>query len=123
MDFLTAQDMEHRAAMERGSQELLEAINWARKGYNPGTREKPLKLPPDWSDRRSPNYEAMRGNRPEKRPSNERIREMMERGLSPKEIASELKTSHQKIVAISKTIKLERRRDDFEERIHQQLWG
>jgi DNA-binding NarL/FixJ family response regulator len=123
MDFVTAQDMEHRTAMERGSQELLEAIRWARKGFNPGTSEKPVKLPPDWSDRCAPDYASMRGNRPEKRPSNERIREMMERGLSPKEIASELKTSHQKIVAISKTIKLERRRDDFEERIHQQLWG
>ena len=123
MDFITAQDMEFRSAMERGSQELLDAIKWARKGFNPGTSEKPVKLPPDWSDRRSPDYEAIKGNRPAKRPSNERVREMMERGLSPKEIANELKTSHQKIVAISKTIKLQRRRNDFEERLNQQLWG
>lgn len=123
MDFVTAQDMEHRTAMEMGSQELLEAIRWARKGFNPGTSKKPVKLPPDWSDRRSPDYEAMKGNRPVKRPSNERVREMIERGLSPKEITRELKTSHQKIVAISKTIKLERRRDDFEERLNRQLWG
>lgn len=123
MDFVTAQDMAHRAAMERGSQQLLEAIHWARKGYNPATRQEPIKLPPDWSDRRAPDYESMRGNRPEKRPSNARIREMMERGLAPKQIARELKTSHQRVVAIMKTIKLQRRRDDFEERLNQSLWG
>jgi hypothetical protein len=119
MDFVTAQDMDHRAAMERGSKELLDAITWARKGFNPGTSAKPLKLPPDGTNRRSLEVKAL----DEKRPSNEIVREMIERGLKPKEIARELKISVQKAVVIAKTIKLQRRRDDFEERINQRLWG
>jgi DNA-binding CsgD family transcriptional regulator len=122
-DKLATLDREHRKHMEQGSRQLLEAILYAKRGYNPGTREAPLKLPPDYTEKRAPDYAAMKGNRPDKRPSNERIKEMMERGLTSQEIAAELKCSRQKITAIMKAIKLERRPDRQMEMIRTGLWG
>ncbi len=120
-DYLALSDQLHRKAMEEGSAKLLEAIVWARKGYNPGTREEPLKLPPDWTDKCAPPPTGKR--RSETVPCSEQIREMMERDMTAGEIASVLNHSHQKVTAIMKAIKLQRRRSDFEERLHQKLWG
>lgn len=124
MDSITSSDLTYRDAMAKGSHELLQAIIWARKGYNPATREEPLKLPPDWSKRTMIDLEAQEEKRREsRRPANDRIREMMERGLSPKQIAKELKTNHQEIVWIMKSIRLERRSDRQMEMIRTGLWG
>lgn len=124
MDSITSSDLTYRDAMAKGSHELLQAIIWARKGYNPATREEPLKLPPDWSKRTVfGDAEAKENRQPTTRPSNERIREMMERGLTAKQIAKELKTNHQKIVWIMKSIRLERRSDRQMEMIRTGLWG
>lgn len=124
MDSITSSDLTYRDAMTRGSHELLQAIIWARKGYNPGTRTEPVKLPPDWSNRTMIDLEAQQEKRREsRRPANNRIREMMERGLSPKQIAKELKTSHQRVVWAMKAIKLERRSDRQMEMIRTGLWG
>lgn len=124
MDSITSSDLTYRDAMTRGSHELLQAILWARKGYNPATRQEALKLPPDWSKRSahvdSAVQKALNGVR---RPSNERIREMMERGLKPGQIARELKMNHQKVVWAMKAIKLERRSDRQMEMIRTGLWG
>jgi hypothetical protein len=122
-DSIATLDREYRKQMVEGSNRLLQAILYARKGYNPGTRETPIKLPPDYTERRAPDYTAMKGNRPVKRPPNDRIREMMERGLTAQQIAAELKCSRQEIVAIMKTIKLERRSDRQMEMIRTGLWG
>lgn len=122
-DAIATLDRVHRAHMEKGSRDLLEAILYARRGFNPGTSESPLKLPPDYTEKRSPDYAAMKGNRPVKRPPNDRIKEMMERGLGAVEIAKELKCSRQKITAIMKAIKLERRSDRQMEMIRKGLWG
>jgi hypothetical protein len=121
MDNISMADKIYRDAMQRGSDQLAQAIHWARKGYNPGTSEAPLKLPPDWSDRERRIIEVRERAAP--RPSNERIREMMERGLEAGQIARELKVNVQKITWAMKAIKLERRRDDFDQRINQSLWG
>jgi hypothetical protein len=48
---------------------------------------------------------------------------MMERDMTVGEIAKAVNHSHQKVGAIMKAIKLQRRRNDFEERLHQKLWG
>jgi hypothetical protein len=48
---------------------------------------------------------------------------MMERGMEAKDIAREMKANVRKISWMMKAIKLQHRRDDFEERIHQSLWG
>lgn len=124
MDSITSLDLTYRDAMTKGSQQLLQAITWARRGYNPGTREEPIKLPPDWSNR-TPIVDAeSKGNRRNSpRASNERIREMMERGLPPKQIARELKMSQQKVVWAMKAIKLERRSDRQMDMIRTGLWG
>jgi hypothetical protein len=121
MDYISAADMEYRTAMERGSQQLLQAIKWARKGYNPATSQNALKLPPDWSQREQRVIEIKKRAKP--RPCNDRVREMMERGMEAKDIAREMKANVRKISWIMKAIKLQRRRDDFDERIHQSLWG
>lgn len=124
MDSITSFDLSYREAMTKGSHELLQAINWARKGYNPATREEPLNLPPDWSARNAFNEAAAeKKERAAPRPSNERIREMMERGLTPGQIARELKMNHQKVVWAMKAIKLERRPDRQMEMIRKGLWG
>ena len=124
MDSITSSDLAHRDAMAKGSHELLQAIVWARKGYNPATREEPIKLPPDWSGRNAFNEAAAeKKERAAPRPSNERIREMMERGLKAGQIARELKINHQKIVWAMKAIKLERRSDRQMEMIRTGLWG
>lgn len=123
MDRLVELDRLYRKSMQQGSAELLEAIKWARKGYNPGTREEPVKLPPDWSKRVAPDYESKKEDRPVKRPSNDRVREMMERGMKAGEIARELKMSHQKVVWAMKAIKLQRRPDRQLEMIRTGLWG
>lgn len=124
MDEINSRDRLYRKEMEQGSHELLQAILWARKGYNPATREEPIKLPPDWSNRNVFNdAEAKESRRDTPRPSNERIREMMERGLTAKQIATELKTNHQKIVWAMKAIRLERRSDRQMEMIRTGLWG
>lgn len=122
-DKLSTSDRLHRKQMEEGSRQLLHAISYALKGYNPGTREAPIKLPPDYTDKKSPDYESMKGRRPEKRPSNDRIREMMERDMTAYQIAAELKCSHQKVTAIMRAIKLERRPDRKMEMIRSGLWG
>ena len=121
MDSITSSDLTYRDAMTKGSQQLLQAITWARKGYNPGTREEPLKLPPDWTDKCAPPPTGKR--RSETVPCSEQIREMMQRDMTAGEIASVLNHSHQTVTAIMKAIKLQRRRSDFEERLHQKLWG
>jgi hypothetical protein len=120
-DYLTISDQLHRKAMQDGSRKLLEAIRWARKGYNPGTAEEPMKLPPDWTNKCAPPPTGKR--RSETVPCSEQIREMMERDMTVGEIAKAVNHSHQKVGAIMKAIKLQRRRNDFEERLHQKLWG
>lgn len=120
MDEIDSHDMKYRKEMESGSQRLLKAIHWARKGYNPATSKEPLKLPPDWSDRQQRVIEIKKRAAP--RPSNERIREMMERGLKASDIARELKVNRQKIVWAMKAIKLERRPDRQMEMIRTGLW-
>lgn len=122
MDDINIQDMKYRKEMQEGSRNLLMAILWARKGYNPGTSEEPMKLPPDYTSKVAPDY-ASKPKRPRSVPSTDSIREMMERGMGANEIAAALKQSRQKVVASMKAIKLERRRDDFDKRINQQLWG
>jgi hypothetical protein len=122
-DSISESDRLNRQHMENGSKMLLDAILWARQGRNPGTREEPIRLPPDFTNKAAPDYASMRGNRPEKRPSNERIREMIERGLEAHQIATELKCSRQKVVAIMKAIKLQRRPDRRDEMIRTGLWG
>lgn len=123
-DSIATLDRVHRAHMEKGSRDLLEAILYAKRGFNPGTSESPLKLPPDYTGKRSPGYPSMKkGNRPIKRPPNDRIKEMMERGLGAVEIAKELKCSRQKVVAIMEIIKRERRSDRQMEMIRKGLWG
>lgn len=122
MDSITSSDLDHRSKMTKGSDELLEAINWARKGYNPGTREEPVKLPPDWSNR-NVITEVEPKDRAPRRASNEHIREMMERGLKPSEIARELKMNQQKVVWVMKSIRLQRRSDRQTEMIRKGLWG
>jgi DNA-binding NarL/FixJ family response regulator len=119
MDSISMADAQFRKEMERASDQLVRAIHWARKGYNPATPTEPMKLPPDWSSREQRVIEMKERAVP--RPSNERIREMMERGMKPGEIARELKMSAQKVTWVMKAIKLQRRRDDFEERLNQQL--
>jgi len=120
-DSVAQSDRLYRQSMQEGSHKLLEAIHWARKGYNPGTSEEAVRLPPDWANRKQIVIDhkepAVR------RPSNERIREMMERGLTAVEIAKEMKCSRQKIVAIMKAIKLELRPDRQMEMIRTGLWG
>lgn len=124
MDSITSSDLTYRDAMTRGSHELLQAIIWARKGYNPATREEPVKLPPDWSSRNAfAEVAAEKRERAAPRPSNERIREMMARGLKAGQIARELKMNHQKVVWAMKAIKLERRSDRQMEMIRTGLWG
>ena len=124
MDSITSSDLAHSDEMAKGSHELLQAIIWARKGYNPATREEPIKLPPYWSGRNAFNEAAAeKKERAAPRPSNERIREMMERGLKAGQIARELKINHQKIVWAMKAIKLERRSDRQMEMIRTGLWG
>lgn len=124
MDEINSRDRLYRKEMEQGSHELLQAILWAREGYNPATREEPIKLPPDWSKRNVfADAQDKESRRDIPRPSNERIREMMERGLTAKQIAKELKTNHQKIVWIMKSIRLERRSDRQMEMIRTGLWG
>jgi hypothetical protein len=122
MDEINSQDMKYRKEMEGGSRNLLMAILWARKGYNPATREEPLKLPPDYTERVAPKYDE-RPKLPRAMPSPDRIREMMERGMNANEIASAMKQSRQKVHAVMQKIKLERRRDCFDERYKQDLWG
>lgn len=124
MDEINSRDALYRKEMEQGSYNLLKAIEWARKGYNPATSEEPLKLPPDWSARNAFNEAAAeKKERATPRPSNERIREMMERGLKAGQIARELKMNHQKVVWAMKAIKLERRPDRQMEMIRTGLWG
>jgi DNA-binding NarL/FixJ family response regulator len=120
-DYVNAADRAHREEMARASSRLLEAINWARKGYNPGTSHDAIKLPPDWTGReiRSAEYKE----RAAPRPSNERVREMLKQGLSPGEIARELKVSHQRVVWMIKAIKTERKSDRQMEMIRSNLWG
>ena len=122
MDYVVIADREYREAMQRGSDELLAAINWARKGYNPATRTEPIKLPPDWSNRNA-TAEVEPKERAPRRASNERIREMMERNMKAGEIARELKMNHQKVVWAMKSIRLERRSDRQMEMIRKGLWG
>lgn len=122
MDEINSRDMLYRKEMEQGSENLLRAIEWARKGYNPATREEPLKLPPDYTERSAPKYDE-KPKVPRAMPSVKRIREMMERGMKASEIASVLKQSRQKVEAITRKIKLERRSEDFGERYKQDLWG
>lgn len=121
-DYLALSDQLHRKAMEDGSAKLLEAIVWARKGYNPGTREEPLKLPPDWTNKIAPDYSTKR-KWPRAVPSTDKVRELMEEGLTANEIAAILKQSRQKVTAVMKSIKLMRHRDELDERINKALWG
>lgn len=122
MDYLVLADRTHREAMQRGSEQLLQAIKWARKGYNPSTRQEPLKLPPDWTNKVAPDY-ASKPKRARSVPCSERVREMMEQGMDASEIAAELKQSRQKVVIAMKTVKARQRSDDFEDRLNQKLWG
>ena len=121
MDSISMADAQFRKEMERASNQLVQAIHWARKGYNPATPTEPMKLPPDWSSREQRAIEIRERAAP--RPSNERIREMMERGMRPGQIARDLKMSAQKVTWVMKAIKLQRRRDDLDEHINQSLWG
>lgn len=122
MDYLVLADRTHREAMQRASEQLLQAIKWARKGYNPSTRQEPLKLPPDWTNKVAPDYSA-KPKYPRSVPCSERVREMMEEGMEASEIAAVLKQSRQKVVIAMKTAKLQRRSEDFQKRINQKLWG
>ena len=122
MDEINSRDALYRKEMEQGSYNLLKAIEWARKGYNPATSEKAFKLPPDYTERSAPKCDE-KLQAPRAMPSVERIREMMERGMKASEIASVLKQSRQKVEAIMRKIKLERRREDFGRRYEQDLWG
>lgn len=122
MDEINSRDALYRKEMEQGSYNLLKAIEWARKGYNPATSEKAFKLPPDYTERSALKCDE-KLQAPRAMPSVERIREMMERGMKASEIASVLKQSRQKVEAIMRKIKLERRREDFGRRYEQDLWG
>lgn len=122
MDYLVLADRTHREAMQRGSEQLLQAIKWARLGHNPVTRQEPLKLPPDWTNKVAPDYSA-KPKYPRSVPCSERVRELMDEGREVSEIAAVLKQSRQKVLIAMKTVKLQRRKDDFEERINQKLWG
>lgn len=116
------QDMTYRNEMERGSAQLVQAIRWARLGHNPGTAKEPVKLPPDWTNKVAPDY-ASKPKYPRSVPCSQRVQEMMDQGKNAGEIAAVLKQSRQKVVIAMKTAKLQQRKDDFEERINQQLWG
>jgi hypothetical protein len=120
-DHINESDRRYREAMSMGSQNLLEAIHWARKGYNPGTSEEPLKLPPDWSDRQRRAEEGQLRAGP--RPSNDEVREMMEREMTAGQISRQLQINVQKITWIMKAIKLELRPDRQANMIRSGLWG
>ena len=122
MDEINSRDTLYRKEMEQGSYNLLKAIEWARKGYNPATSEKAFRLPPDYSEREAPKY-SDKPKTPRAMPSVKRIREMMERGMKASEIASVLKQSRQRVEAIMRKIKLERRSEDFGQRYQQDRWG
>lgn len=122
-DAISILDQGYRDQMVYGSQQLLKAILHARKGYNPGTPDCPMKLPPDYTGRALPDYAARKGSRLSRRPSNEVVREMMERGMTSVEIAKELQCSRQMISAVMKAIQLQRRPDRQMEMIRKGLWG
>ena len=129
-DDLTAADMAHRQRMETGSRNLREAIRLARKGINPQTPTRPVKLPPDGNERglsgerhaeRKAERYAERRER-QRIPQIERIMVMHRAGSSNKEIAREFQMSWQKVASLIH-MRRNAERNGFRDRYEAETWG
>lgn len=123
MDSLSFQDHQHREAMRKSSDQLRQAILDARNGVCPATPLFPKRLPKDYSNATGPKPDTREGWDRSRRPTNERVREMMERKKSAGEIAAALKISVQKASAIMQAIRKRREPSQLEVDLKAKLWG
>lgn len=119
-------DMTYRQQMETGSRNLREAIRLARRGINPQTPSRPVKLPPAGNERGQSGYghaERMAERRAwHGLPQIERIMVMHRAGATNKEIAREFKLSWQKVASmIDHRRKAEHK--GFRDRYEADTWG
>ena len=130
MDNLSFADKLHRDNMETSSRNLREAIRLARKGINPQTPARPVKLPPAgnerglsgerYAERKAERYAERRER--QRLPQIERIMIMHRAGSSNKEIAREFKLSWQKVASLIH-MRRNAERNGFRDRYEAETWG
>lgn len=111
----------HCEDMRRGSDMLRDAILAHLRGTAPATRLEPVKLPPDFTGRE---YQP-RPSRKRKvqRPTNERVKEFMDLGMSAGQIGAELNISQQKARSIMQIIRNRRSPTELDLALKAKLWG